>query len=34
MIDVVRVADGRAVEHWGVTDMSALMPQPERAPPG
>jgi steroid delta-isomerase-like uncharacterized protein len=34
VIDVVRVADGRAVEHWGVTDMSALMPQPERAPPG
>jgi steroid delta-isomerase-like uncharacterized protein len=26
-IDVVRVKDGRAVEHWGVTDMAGLMMQ-------
>jgi steroid delta-isomerase-like uncharacterized protein len=34
VIDVVRVADGQAVEHWGVSDLSALMPQPEGAPSG
>jgi steroid delta-isomerase-like uncharacterized protein len=26
-IDIVRVRDGRAVEHWGVTDMAGLMMQ-------
>jgi steroid delta-isomerase-like uncharacterized protein len=35
-IDIVRVVDGKAVEHWGVTDNMALMQQigaiPEEAP--
>ena len=26
-IDVVRVKDGKAVEHWGITDMASLMMQ-------
>ena len=26
-IDIVRVVDGKAVEHWGVTDNMALMQQ-------
>jgi steroid delta-isomerase-like uncharacterized protein len=26
-VDIVRVKDGRAVEHWGVTDMAGLMMQ-------
>jgi steroid delta-isomerase-like uncharacterized protein len=34
VIDVVRVADGQAVEHWGVSDLSALVPQSEGAPSG
>jgi steroid delta-isomerase-like uncharacterized protein len=36
MIDIVRVRDGQAVEHWGLTDSMALMQQlgaiPEEAP--
>ena len=35
-VDVVRVVDGKAAEHWGVTDSMALMQQlgaiPEGAP--
>lgn len=35
-IDIVRVADGKAAEHWGVTDNMKLMQQigavPEEAP--
>jgi len=27
VIDIFRVADGKAVEHWGVTDMMGLMQQ-------
>jgi steroid delta-isomerase-like uncharacterized protein len=27
VVDIVRVRDGKAVEHWGVTDMGALMVQ-------
>jgi steroid delta-isomerase-like uncharacterized protein len=26
-IDIVRVKDGKAVEHWGITDMAGLMMQ-------
>jgi predicted ester cyclase len=26
-IDIVRIADDRAVEHWGVTDSMAIMEQ-------
>lgn len=26
-IDIVRVRDGKAVEHWGVTDMAGVMMQ-------
>ena len=26
-IDIVRVQDGKAAEHWGVTDVMALMQQ-------
>ena len=26
-IDIIRFADGRAVEHWGVTDSMAMMDQ-------
>jgi steroid delta-isomerase-like uncharacterized protein len=37
-IDIVRIADGKAVEHWGVTDNMALMQQigaiPQEAPAG
>ena len=37
-IDIVRVVDGRAAEHWGVTDNIGLMQQigaiPEAAPTG
>ena len=36
LIDIVRVRDGQAVEHWGVTDALSLMQQlgaiPEEAP--
>lgn len=35
-IDMVRIRDGQAVEHWGVTDTMAMMQQlgalPEEAP--
>jgi predicted ester cyclase len=35
-IDIVRMRDGQAVEHWGVTDTIAMMQQlgaiPEQAP--
>ena len=35
-IDIVRITDGRAAEHWGITDGMALMQQigvvPEGAP--
>ena len=35
-IDIVRVRDGQAVEHWGVTDTMTMMQQlgaiPEQAP--
>ncbi len=24
-IDILRVKDGKVVEHWGLTDMSAMM---------
>ena len=27
VIDVLRIEDGKAVEHWGVTDQSAMMRQ-------
>lgn len=37
-VDFVRIRDGRAVEHWGVTDNLAMMQQlgavPEGAPTG
>ncbi len=37
-IDIVRIADGKGVEHWGVTDAMAMMQQlgaiPEEAPGG
>jgi steroid delta-isomerase-like uncharacterized protein len=37
-IDIVRVVDGKAVEHWGVTDNLGLMQQigaiPQAAPAG
>jgi steroid delta-isomerase-like uncharacterized protein len=26
-VDIVRIRDGKAVEHWGVTDMMTLMQQ-------
>jgi len=26
-IDIIRVADGKVVEHWGVTDTMSLMQQ-------
>jgi steroid delta-isomerase-like uncharacterized protein len=26
-IDIIRIADGKCAEHWGVTDMMALMQQ-------
>ena len=26
-IDILRFADGRAVEHWGVTDQMSMMEQ-------
>jgi steroid delta-isomerase-like uncharacterized protein len=32
-IDVVRVRDGKAIEHWGVTDMAGLMMQLGVLPP-
>lgn len=36
MIDIVRIVDGKASEHWGVTDHMALMQQigaiPQEAP--
>jgi steroid delta-isomerase-like uncharacterized protein len=37
-IDIIRVADGKCVEHWGVTDNMGLMQQigaiPQEAPAG
>jgi steroid delta-isomerase-like uncharacterized protein len=37
-IDIVRIVDGKAAEHWGVTDNMALMQQigaiPQEAPAG
>jgi steroid delta-isomerase-like uncharacterized protein len=33
VIDIIRVRDGKAIEHWGVTDMGALMAQMGVAPP-
>jgi predicted ester cyclase len=39
-IDIVRVADGKAVEHWGVSDMLSLqrqlglIPAPDQVPAG
>ena len=27
MVDIVRIANGQATEHWGVTDTAALMQQ-------
>lgn len=27
VIDICRVQDGKLVEHWGVTDMMAMMQQ-------
>ena len=37
-MDLVRIRDGKAVEHWGVTDNLAMMQQlgavPEEAPTG
>lgn len=37
-IDIIRIADGKCVEHWGVTDNIALMQQigaiPQEAPAG
>ena len=32
VIDIVRFADGKAVEHWGVTDAAAMMEQLGHAP--
>jgi predicted ester cyclase len=32
-IDIVRVRDGRYVEHWGVIDMAAMMLQLGMLPP-
>ena len=37
-IDIIRIADGKCVEHWGVSDMMGLMRQigalPQEAPVG
>jgi predicted ester cyclase len=37
-MDLIRVRDGQAVEHWGVTDTMTMMQQlgaiPEEAPSG
>jgi steroid delta-isomerase-like uncharacterized protein len=37
-IDIIRVADGKCVEHWGITDNMSLMQQigaiPQEAPTG
>ena len=37
-VDIVRYADGKGVEHWGVTDTMAMMEQigaiPEEPPGG
>ena len=33
MIDIIRFADGKAVEHWGISDNMALMQQLGAAPP-
>jgi predicted ester cyclase len=27
VIDIIRIADGQAVEHWGVMDQMAMMQQ-------
>ena len=32
-IDIIRFANGKAVEHWGVTDSAAMMEQLGVAPP-
>ena len=32
-IDIIRFANGKAVEHWGVTDSAAMMQQLGAAPP-
>jgi len=32
-IDIVRIVDGKAVEHWGVSDGAAMMQQLGMAPP-
>lgn len=33
VIDIVRVADGKVAEHWGVTDTAAMMEQLGALPP-
>ena len=33
VIDIIRFANGKAVEHWGVTDSAAMMQQLGAAPP-
>ena len=33
VIDIIRFANGKAVEHWGVTDSAAMMQQLGGAPP-
>jgi predicted ester cyclase len=33
-IDIVRVVDGKAAEHWGVTDTMAMMQQLGALPQG
>ena len=33
-IDIIRIADGKAAEHWGVTDNMALMQQIGAIAPG
>jgi predicted ester cyclase len=33
VIDIVRVSDGKAAEHWGAMDSGAMMEQLGAAPP-
>ena len=33
VIDIVRVADGKAAEHWGATDVAGLLQQVGALPP-